>query len=186
MSEVIIMPGIGGSGDSHWQTFWEKADGRMRRFQPRSWDEPDLADWIDALEREIARCARPPLLVAHSLACLLVTHWAARGTAKIAGAFLVAVPDSSSPSFPAEAAGFAEPPIARFTFPSMIVASSDDPYGSLDHAYRRAGEWGSAVTEIGARGHVNAASGIGDWPEGKALLGDFERGIAEASFPAQP
>lgn len=186
MSEVIILPGIGGSGDNHWQTFWEKADTRMRRFRPKSWDEPGLADWIDALEREVARCARPPLLVAHSLAGLLVAHWAARSTKQVAGAFLVAVPDSTSHSFPAEAASFAGPPAARFTFPSMIVASSDDPYGSLDHAYRRAGDWGSVVTEIGARGHVNAASGVGDWPEGKALLRDFERRIAEANLPAQP
>lgn len=72
MKDIIILPGIGGSGEAHWQTRWEKSNPEMRRFQPADWEKPDLADWISALERAVGASATPPLLVAHSLACLLV------------------------------------------------------------------------------------------------------------------
>ena len=43
---LVIIPGIGGSGPTHWQTLWE-SDGSTR-IAPSSWDEPDLADWLAA------------------------------------------------------------------------------------------------------------------------------------------
>src|SRR3954463_13846786 len=100
MQAIITLPGLGGSGETHWQTLWERADARVTRFQPASWDRPDLDDWEQSLERTVARCAAPPVLVAHSLACLLVAHWAARSRSAIAGACLVAVPDPDGVTFP--------------------------------------------------------------------------------------
>ena len=76
MREVIIVPGIGGSGEAHWQSRWEKTEPRMRRFIPSSWDRPALEDWIEALDGEVGKSAKAPLIVAHSIACLLVAHWA--------------------------------------------------------------------------------------------------------------
>jgi uncharacterized protein len=176
MIDIVILPGIGGSGELHWQTLWERVDPRCRRFHPADWDKPALTDWIDALDRAIGAASRPPLLVAHSLACLLVAHWQQRSPSRIAGAFLVAVPDSQAPSFPAEAIGFANPPSNRFRFPSLVVASANDPYGSIEHARGKAKQWGSGIVEIGAFGHLNAASGLEDWPQGKALLTAFAAG----------
>src|SRR5262245_64114199 len=75
MTDIIVLPGIGGSGESHWQTRWEQADPRMRRFAPASWEHPVLADWIAALDTAIDAGQPRPLLLAHSLACLLVAHW---------------------------------------------------------------------------------------------------------------
>ncbi|OWV77605.1 hypothetical protein ATY77_29955 [Rhizobium sp. R634] len=173
MSKFIHLPGIGNSGTNHWQSLWEEADPSIRRFSPASWDEPKLSDWIAALDRAVRSAAEPPVLVAHSLACLLVAHWQKISVAPARGAFLVAVPDPSSAAFPGEAAGFAGPPRERFRFPSLIVASTDDPYGSLAHAEARAAEWGSDLKIIGAAGHVNGQSGLGDWPEGLALLRAF-------------
>jgi predicted alpha/beta hydrolase family esterase len=132
--EVITLPGIGGSGEAHWQSRWEAHEPRMRRFSPSNWDLPDLDDWIAALDREIAMSAAPPLLVAHSLSCLLVAHWSARTDRTIAGALLVAPPDPASSAFPAQAGGFADPPTQALPFPSLIIASSNDPYGSIAHA----------------------------------------------------
>ncbi|ABC89009.1 hypothetical protein RHE_CH00184 [Rhizobium etli CFN 42] len=63
--------GIGGSGEAHWQTRWEVLHPEMRRFQSADWDKPDLADWLAALDRTVGASATPPLLVAHSLGCLL-------------------------------------------------------------------------------------------------------------------
>ena len=110
MTDIVILPGIGGSGELHWQTRWEKSNPQCRRFQPADWNRPELEDWISALDRAVGAAPKPPLLVAHSLACLLVAHSQQASTAPVAGAFLVAVPNPQSEAFPVEAASFANPP----------------------------------------------------------------------------
>ncbi|SFJ94701.1 alpha/beta fold hydrolase [Bradyrhizobium sp. Gha] len=177
MTEFIHLPGIGNSGEAHWQSRWELADPDIRRFSPASWDQPDLADWIEALDLAVRAATTPPLLVAHSLGCLLVAHWQRQSPSRVKGALLVAVPDPRSPAFPAEAAAFASVPEQRFRFPSMIVASTNDPYASRLYVQGRAGQWGSELIDIGAKGHVNAASNLGDWPEGRRILLDFDARI---------
>ena len=177
LTQLIILPGIGGSDRTHWQTHWEATSPKARRFQPADWDRPDLEDWIEALDRAVAEAPEPPVLVAHSLACLLVAHWRGRTGLAVKGAFLVAVPDPSGPAFPVEAADFQPVPSDPLGFPSLIVASSDDPYGSVDHAKSRARQWGGEIVSVGARGHLNGQSGLGDWPEGRGLLTGFLRRI---------
>lgn len=178
MTDIIMLPGIGGSGESHWQTLWEKTDRRMRRFQPTDWDQPDLDDWMTALEREVSLSPTPPLLVAHSLACLLVAHWLTASALPVAGAFLVAVPDPDSQAFPREARGFAGAPAGRLRVRSLIVASSNDPFATEVYSRERADGWGSGLVEIGASGHINGRSGLGDWPDGLNLLTAFTAGLA--------
>jgi hypothetical protein len=55
-------------------------------------------------------------------------------------------------------------------FASILVSSTDDPYGGVDFARACAAAWGSRLVSIGAAGHINSASGYGEWPEGLALL----------------
>lgn len=181
MTEIIHLPGIGNSGKLHWHSLWEEANSSIRRFAPASWDEPDLLDWIDALEQAVGTAPTPPILVAHSLACLLVAHWQDVSDLPIIGAFLVAVPDPASPAFPPQAAGFANVPERKFRFPSLIVASTNDPYGSLPYVEARAQQWGSELKIIGAAGHINGQSELGDWPDGRALLRDFESRIVPST-----
>ncbi|RWF63539.1 alpha/beta hydrolase [Mesorhizobium sp.] len=173
MNEFIIVPGIGGSGEAHWQTRWQRANPAMRRFSPASWEQPDLDDWIGALDAAVAAANAPPVLISHSLGCLLVAHWQLVSKDACAGAFLVAVPDPASQAFPASVRGFAGAPAGRLRFPSLSVASSDDPYGSLDHAETKAAQWGSGLHVAGALGHINGDSGLGDWAEGMKLLAAF-------------
>lgn len=156
MSAIVILPGIGGSGESHWQTFWQKSDPSMVRFQPTDWDKPDLNDWLAALDRAIEEAAQAPILVAHSLACLLVAHWAARGPGRqVQGAFLVAVPDPDGPAFPAvEAASFRAVPETTLPFPALVVASSDDPYGSVSYALEVARRLGVPVSSSRAHSGI--------------------------------
>ena len=176
-ADLIVLPGIGDSGREHWQSRWQERNPSMRRLQCADWDRPNLENWISALDRELAASKAPPLLVAHSLGCLLVAHWAStKSTAHVAGAFLVAVPDPNSAAFPAEARSFANPPATRLPFPSLVVASTDDPYGSLGDTEIRAKHWGSGIVVAGALGHINDKSGIGDWPQGLALLRAFAAG----------
>ena len=122
MTDFIILPGIGGSDESHWQTHWEREDKAMRRFTPASWDAPDFTNWLAALELAVATAPTPPVLIAHSLSCLLVAHWQKLSGLPVRGAFLVAVPDPASPVFPPNAGDFAAVPESRFRFPSLIVA----------------------------------------------------------------
>jgi predicted alpha/beta hydrolase family esterase len=178
MHDIITLPGLGGSGDTHWQTIWERTDARFTRFEPASWEQPDLDDWEQSLERAVRRCTKPPVLVAHSLACLLVAHWAARFPSAIAGALLVTVPDPDGANFPTEAAAFKQVPDRALRFPSLIIASTNDPYGGLETTQRQARTWQAGLIVLGALGHINASSGLGDWPQGRALLDAFRAGLS--------
>jgi uncharacterized protein len=166
---VLIVPGIYNSGPEHWQSLWENIHHFQRVIQ-RDWDYPVCAEWVATLEQAIAETGPDTLIAAHSLGCLAVAHWAASTQLTIQGALLVAVPDPAGPDFPSDAVGFAAVPLKTFPFKSIVVASSDDPYGSLAHSERCASAWGSQWINIGAAGHINGSSGLGDWPEGYRLL----------------
>lgn len=170
-TSVLIVPGIGSSGPQHWQTYWEQANPGFERVQQRDWDNPICEEWVAALEAAVLRTnSQQVVIVAHSLACLVVAHWAARPHAPIKAAMLVAVPDPGGPNFPREASGFSITPQEKFAFPSMVAASTNDPYSTLDYTSRFASAWGSELVNVGNCGHINASSGLGAWDTGYELL----------------
>lgn len=171
----VVVPGIWNSGDDHWQTHWERSWGhRAVRIEPSSWTHPDRDDWVAAVDSAVAASLAaapddPPVLVAHSLGCLAVAAWLAEHDGVARGALLVAPPDPGAPSFVAEPTGFAFP-TPSVTTPTVLVASTDDPYCSIERAAVFADAVGATFVEVGALGHVNVASGIGAWPAGRDLL----------------
>jgi uncharacterized protein len=180
---VLVLPGYQGSGAGHWQTRWEALDPGLdragglvfNRVPMPDWDHPVRDAWCRTLDAAVAAADAPVLFAAHSLGCLTTAFWAsqyasAAHLAKVAGALLVAVPDPSEAHFPRDASGFAPVPLARLPFASIVVASSDDPYGSVPFSQVCANAWGSRWIGIGARGHINADSGLGDWDEGRQWL----------------
>jgi predicted alpha/beta hydrolase family esterase len=170
-AKVLILPGIGNSGPLHWQSIWEQSHPEFVRFQQHDWDNPVCEEWVAVTEEAVRRTGPDVVLVAHSLACLVVAHWAAaKPHSPIKAALLVAVPNSKGPNFPVEAHGFSETPTEPFSFRSIVVVSDNDPYGSPEHAERLAVAWGSRVVHIGDGGHINATSGLDAWPEGYELL----------------
>jgi len=169
-STVLILPGIGNSGPEHWQSLWEKDNPSFVRVQQKDWDRPVCEEWLVVLENYVARAGTNVVLVAHSLACILVAHWASRSRQKIKGGLLVAPPNPDEPGFPKEAVGFSPVPLSQLRFPSIVVASTNDPYGSLAFAKSAAVAWGSQFVNIGAAGHINSESGLGGWNEGFSLL----------------
>jgi len=177
--QYLVMPGIGDSGPHHWQTLWEKRDPRFKRVKQRDWDYPDRVEWVSALGRAIADYPGDLILVAHSLACLLVAHWTLtsqpRMRGRVRGAFLVAPVDPGGPAFPVTATGFAPVPLSPLPFPSLVVASTNDPYASVAYAAGVAQAWGSRCEIAGAKGHLNSESGLGEWPEGLELLESLVR-----------
>ncbi len=168
---VLTIPGIDNSGPAHWQTRWEAEHPGFRRVQMADWARPERGAWTDAIEGAVRAAPGPVVLVAHSLGCLAVAHWASQGsTARVKGALLVAAPDPAGPAFPAVAVGFAPLPQGRLPFPGILVASRNDPYGGIEHARRCAADWGCTLVDIGNAGHINDGSGLGSWRDGFALL----------------
>lgn len=173
----INLPGIFNSEPTHWHSFWESEDATFKRFNPADWNNPELEDWKQALERDVQASPQPPILVAHSLSCLLVAHWAQWTETSVAGAFLVAAPDPAGPKFPRQAASFRQAPVTPLPFPAVIVASRNDPYSTYKQSELYAEQWQAGLVDIGEKGHINEDSRLGNWQEGRRLLTAFEAGL---------
>ena len=78
----LIVPGWQGSAEDHWQSHWQRVLPGSERLEQRDWLTPRRADWVAALDACIARDPRPTLLIAHSLGCITVAHWAASAPAE--------------------------------------------------------------------------------------------------------
>lgn len=171
---ILTVPGLGGSGPSHWQTLWEQARPDVHRVELGMWNTPHRNSWVTKLDQAIRAAQGPVVLVAHSLGCLAVAWWAELAGqpfgSPVAGALLVAPADVDRPGVRSELAAFGPTPAKLLPFPSIVVASSDDPWIELQKARALAASWGSVFVDAGAQGHINAASGIGWWEEGQALL----------------
>lgn len=176
---VLILPGWQDSGPGHWQTRWETRHGDLRVVQD-DWHWPKRGDWMARLDEALLDDERPALLAAHSLGCLLVAAWAAhsRHTARVCGALLVAPPDVERADMPPQVQAWRPIVRRRLPFASTVVASRDDTMCSLERARALAQDWGSGFVDAGARGHLNADSGLGDWPEGRAMLQALAAGAA--------
>jgi predicted alpha/beta hydrolase family esterase len=173
---VLILPGLGGSGPRHWQSLWEASSPDLRRVHQADWDNPDRVGWVAALEAAVAAAGSSVLLVAHSLACALVAHWAPGAKGRVAAALLVSPSDvEDATRTPDLVRGFAPLPLAQLSFPSVVVCSRNDPYVDFARGAACAAAWGSRLVDAGAAGHINADSGHGDWPEGQAILDAMRR-----------
>lgn len=180
---VLTIAGLWNSGPDHWQTHWERKHRLWRRVQQRDWDRPDREEWVRALDQAVRRCERPPVLAAHSLGCALVAEWVTgtggRGGAAVAGAFLVAPSDVEAPGYPVEGRSFSTMALPRLPFPSLLIASSNDEYVTLERARHFAEAWGSVLVDIGPAGHINSASGHGPWPEGERTFLELCASLAQ-------
>jgi predicted alpha/beta hydrolase family esterase len=168
---VLILPGWQNSGPAHWQSRWEALQG-FERVQQSDWDWPLRGDWMAQLEEAVLADKRPTALVAHSLGCQLVAAWAAhtRHAERIIAALLVAPPDTARADMPPQLSSWRAIVRQRLPFRAHVVYSSDDPFCAADRALQMARDWGADARCQGAAGHLNADSGLGDWPAGLALL----------------
>lgn len=168
---VLLLPGWQGSGPGHWQSRWEARHGH-RLVEQADWLWPRRGDWMSRLDEVLLENDTPAVLVAHSLGCHLVSAWAAhsRLTARVHAALLVAPPDIERAAAPPQLQRWAPILRQRLPFASTLVASSEDPFCEASRAAGMAGDWGSDWLLIGACGHINAESGLGDWDDGLALL----------------
>lgn len=173
---IIILPGWHNSGPDNWQSHWEQAFPFMQRVVQDDWDRPDYERWAQRLDEKIQQCDRSAILIAHSLGTSLATKWAGdEPSKKVVGAFLVAPTDRETAAASENSAitGFAPMNAKRLPFPSMVVASSNDPHVSELRAQQFAQAWGSRYINIGPLGHIGASERLGLWPQGLILFGRF-------------
>ncbi len=171
MTPVLIVPGLGGSGPHHWQTYLERSFPGVSRVHQDDWNLPDRAAWVDRL---IAAVEASPgaVLVAHSLGCAVVAHAAAARPDLPATAALLVAPAEVDLEYAASDSltGFGPMPCTPLPFRSIVVASTDDPFITLARARTVSDDWGAEFVEAGALGHINVDAGYGPWPEGERLL----------------
>nr|WP_254068095.1 alpha/beta fold hydrolase [Acidovorax sp. SRB_14] len=170
-SHVLSLPGWQSSGPDHWQSRWERLHG-YQRVEQHEWMRPLRGDWTARLEEVVLDAGAPVVLVAHSLGCILTAWWAthSKHAHRVKGALLVAPGDVERADLRPHLPGWAPVALQPLPFPAVLVGSHNDPYCSLGRAQALAGAWGARFVDCGERGHINAESGLGDWPEGRALL----------------
>jgi len=174
LASVLLVPGLFNSGPEHWQSLWRVKHPEYHRVQQEDWETPRCEDWIRKLHASILSIGDGPVALAgHSLACATIAHYAARHAdceGRVAAAFLVAPSDVEAPTYPPGSTGFNPMPLQKLPFRSVVVASTDDPYVTLERAEFFARSWGSRIIKIAHAGHINTASGHGAWPEGEEWL----------------
>ena len=175
--QILLMPGLYNSGPEHWQTLWQKEFG-FTRLEQKDWETPRCEDWVASLEETVSKSKGGLILLAHSLACVLVAQWAAQAIAsvgKVKAAMLVAPSDTERADFPAGTTGFAPISMRRLPFRGMVVASMNDRYTPFWRATDMADAWGSELINAGDCGHITTVDGYGPWPEGLRLLDELTR-----------
>jgi serine hydrolase len=182
----VIVPGLDGSDEHHWQSVWESSWlPSAICIEPSSWTTPDLDDWSKAITTAVDRAGSDVVFIAHSLGCLAVAHWLTSvRTNAVRGAFLVAPPDQLAPTFPkALLPTFNSLPATPLNLPAVLVASDNDPYCTVQAASRLATDWVIPLITTGLQGHINSDSDLGPWLDGQALLTAFLSGLGMTSAP---
>ena len=173
-ADILIVPGYTDSGPEHWQTRWQSRLSTARRVIQAEWSKPVREDWTAAMAKAVNEATRPVVIIAHSLGVTTAIQAIPQFTRPVAGAFLVGVPDVANPAIrPKHLMTFGPYPRDPLPFPSIVVASSNDPFCGLDVAEDLASAWGSVLIHAGEAGHINADSGYGPWPEGTMAFANF-------------
>lgn len=170
----LIVPGWQGSPEQHWQSHWHKTLPNSARVEQADWLTPKRGDWVAALEEAIAADEAPVILIAHSLGCITVAHWAAQASPallrRVRGALLVAPADVERPACSPALRNFAPIPMGQLPFPSQVVTSDNDPAVSAPRAMQLSRAWGAEAGVLGGAGHINVKSGHNTWEQGFAYL----------------
>jgi hypothetical protein len=176
---ILLVPGLHGSGPGHWQTIWEEQHEHCSKVELGRLEDPHRNTWINNLNHAIRQAGRPVVLVAHSLGCLAVAWWARfeqreweqrAGASPVVGALMVAPPEVDFFPLDERVSRFAPTPTEPLPFPSLLVASHNDPWMGFHTSKALAARWGSTLVDAGDAGHLNAQSQLGEWTFGWELL----------------
>ncbi|WP_126285814.1 RBBP9/YdeN family alpha/beta hydrolase [Burkholderia stagnalis] len=178
---ILIVPGLRDHVEDHWQTHLERRLPNARSVAPLERDKLSRAARVAALDAALAAIDGPVILVAHSAGVMITVHWARQATRAIQGALLATPADLDEPmpdGYPTmdalDAHGWTPVPTQRLPFPSLVAASRNDPLARFERVEALAAGWGSQVVDLGEVGHLNPASGYGEWPGAAALIAELQ------------
>lgn len=181
--DILIVPGWGDSDADHWQSRWARNMRTARRVEQDDWMRPDRERWVARIVDAVNAATQPAMLVGHSLGVAAILHAAPRlRRERVAGAFLISPsdldamdqwPTDAGQSWSEIAGSFAPMPATRLPFPSKVIASSTDPFVTIERAQALGTAWGADVSILANAGHINTRSGHGPWPEGLLSFGAF-------------
>lgn len=176
MRTKLIIPGLNGSGEGHWQDHWLRDDPDAILVEQRDWSRPDLIEWTSRLETALAQHPGS-ILVAHSIGAYVAANLATRPSRHLVkGALLVAPVDPFRVNSLHPGSVELRPTKGGpLPFPSILVASRDDPYMGFEDARAYAHSLGSDFIDLGLAGHINIDSGYGRWKKGYRLAARLER-----------
>ncbi|MDV8065888.1 alpha/beta hydrolase [Rhodococcus sp. IEGM 1366] len=177
---VVIVPGLRDHVDEHWQTLLENKLDRVRSVPPLSENKLSLAARIAALDAVISDIDGPIVLVAHSAGVMITVHWALQANRPIVGA-LLATPADLERQLPEgypvledlSTNGWLPIPRRQLPFPSIVAVSSNDPLADRLRVANMAEVWGSRLVDLGDVGHLNPASGYGEWSQAEEFIGEL-------------
>ncbi len=181
---VLIVPGLRDHVETHWQTLLARRLPKVQSVPPMGREDLDCAARVQAIERAMSAIAGPVVMVAHSGGCVMVAHWAltTQHAERVRGCLLATPPDFDRPmpaGYPTleslQAGGWLPVPRTRLPFRSLVATSQDDPLGPCDRVLALARDWGSETIDLGEVGHLNPASGFGEWPGATALIAQLSR-----------
>ena len=181
---LLIVPGLRDHVEDHWQTHLERKLSSVRKVvtvPPLEADKLSRSARVAAIQRTIETIDGPILAVAHSAGVVMLVHWANEHGGTLQGALLATPPDFESPlpeGYPTldvlQANGWLPVPRQALPFRSVVAASTNDPLASFERVSRMANDWGSELVDLGAAGHLNPASGFGEWPRAEQLIRSLE------------
>lgn len=176
MTTYFLVPGLFDSGPDHWQTHLSKSGGNFIKIEQKDWLTPDCNDWTAAIDAAVSQVDwRDAVLIGHSYGCAAIAHWVDKYRRVIKGALLVAPSDLiTPPDYVFPGTNWEPFPMNRLPFKSIVVASANDIWVTLERATLFAHAWGSELINIGAKAHINVDAGFGPWPEAVELLKKFE------------
>jgi len=181
---ILLVPGLRNHVAAHWQTLLEQRLPNATSVPRMEREKLSCAAWVAKLDESLAAIDGPVILVAHSAGVMITVHWAMRHRRPIAGALLAAPPDFESPlpeGYPTPDVlrqnGWLPTPRERLPFPSIVAASANDPLARYERVEELAQAWGGTLVNLGNVGHLNPASGYGEWPQAEVFI----RELASAS-----
>ena len=173
MTHTVIVPGVGGSENTHWQSWLQRQLMSCSRVHQANWNHPVLKDWVAQFVKTVTPIQDDIQIVAHSFGCLTTVAALAQHPElkpKIKKMILVA---------PANPARFGDAGFAydsqndyaayfhqlKIDVPTTLLISENDPWLTFKDAKHLAKTWKLKPINMGLAGHINVASGYGPFPE---------------------
>ena len=166
--KVLMLHGWGGSDDPHWQAW---LSGEIAKHYGTVCfpllDNPHFPSknrWMKQAKALLSDF-QPDVVICHSLANIVWFHLCHEGEIAPVKRLLLVAPPSLACELETLKTFFPlDPPASLFAEEALLVISDNDPYMTTDEAVVLQKTLGIPMEVIPNGGHINTASGFGEWP----------------------